>query len=272
MKFYIYKIINKINGKCYIGKHKTFEGETFRAYMGSGVALVEAQRKYGIENFDKEIIEEIEDDEKQLKIDEREKFWIKELNTISPNGYNIAEGGEGGCFKVKEETKQIISQKLKGKKKTKEHIKNMRLSEFSKTYTFEYENGNIENKTLILCDYCKENNIDYENLKYLSKIGFYCNGLRIKEFYDETELIRKMDRTCKCFLDPIKNDYVSYWTLNCYKNTHKLKEYETVNIMDCLDKTKMIVNPCRWWNNGKEEHFCKDKPDETYKLGRIKRK
>ena len=50
MKFYIYKIINKINGKCYIGKHKTFEGETFRAYMGSGVALVEAQRKYGLEN------------------------------------------------------------------------------------------------------------------------------------------------------------------------------------------------------------------------------
>ena len=59
MKFYIYKIINKLNGKCYVGKHKTFDGETFRAYMGSGIALVEAQRKYGIANFDKEIIEEI---------------------------------------------------------------------------------------------------------------------------------------------------------------------------------------------------------------------
>lgn len=71
MKFYIYKIINKLNGKCYVGKHKTFDGETFRAYMGSGIALVEAQRKYGIANFDKEIIEEIEDDKNELIVDER---------------------------------------------------------------------------------------------------------------------------------------------------------------------------------------------------------
>lgn len=272
MKFYIYKITNKINGKCYIGKHKTFKGETLRNYMGSGIALVEAQRKYGIENFDKEIIEEIEDDEKQLIIDERERFWIKTLNTISPNGYNISYGGEGGCYHLSEETKMKISKSNLGKPKSKEHIKNMRIAEFSKTYTFEYENGETETRTLILCDYCKENNINYDNLKYLSKIGFYCNGLRIKEFYDETEIIRKMDRTCKCFINPITNEYVSYWTLNQLKHRYHKPELENVEIMNLLDKSKMIINPCRWWNNGKEEHFCKEPPDETFKLGRIRKK
>lgn len=270
MKFYIYKIINKLNGKCYVGKHKTFDGEPFRAYMGSGVAIVEAQRKYWIDNFDKEIIEEIEDDENELIVDERERFWIKELNTISPNGYNIAYGGEGGCYSVSEETKKKISKSSTGKPKSKEHIKNMRIAEFTKQYTFEYENGNVEIKNIILCDYCKVNKFDINEIKYLSSFGYYYQGFRIKEFYNENEFLRKIDRTCKCFINPITNEYVSYWTLSQLKNRHHRPELENIEIMDLLDKTKIKINPFRWWNNGIKEHFCINKPDETYKPGRIK--
>lgn len=76
--------------------------------------------KYGINNFSFEIIEEC----KYEDIDEREKYWIKELNAIEPYGYNICKGGshlyaEDNPFYGKhhtKETKRLISEKLSGRK------------------------------------------------------------------------------------------------------------------------------------------------------------
>lgn len=48
--------------------------------------------KYGIENF---IIEELEQVEDETKLDEREIYWIKELQTYGSNGYNATKGGDG---------------------------------------------------------------------------------------------------------------------------------------------------------------------------------
>lgn len=47
-----------------------------------------AINKYGKDNFKLEIIEWTDN------YNEREKFWIRELNTKSPNGYNITDGGD----------------------------------------------------------------------------------------------------------------------------------------------------------------------------------
>lgn len=63
--------------------------------MGSGIAITEAYEKYGKENFDKEIIEYIDDDEKHEHVSKREKYWIAYYNCMTPNGYNISPGGEG---------------------------------------------------------------------------------------------------------------------------------------------------------------------------------
>lgn len=55
-----------------------------------------AIRKYGINNFEYEILEDIPDEESQKFIDEREKFFIKHYQTlISQNGYNVSIGGQG---------------------------------------------------------------------------------------------------------------------------------------------------------------------------------
>lgn len=86
----IYKITNKINGKIYIGQ----DSYDNPLYLGSGVLLNRAILKYGIENFEKEILEKCDTQE---KLNEREIFWIKTLNSQNPQiGYNISRGGSGG--------------------------------------------------------------------------------------------------------------------------------------------------------------------------------
>ena len=86
----IYKTINKINQKFYIGQDRYNNP----LYIGSGLLLERAIKKYGKENFKKEIIEYCSSIN---ELNEREIFWIKELNSTNPDiGYNIASGGVGG--------------------------------------------------------------------------------------------------------------------------------------------------------------------------------
>lgn len=113
--FFIYCITNQINFKKYIGQHAanslSIEEDT---YMGSGKLLKKAIKKYGINNFKREIIEICE---KEEYLNDKEIFWIKELKTnVSYGGYNLTFGGEGNRgFKMSSETKQLISKKKKGK-------------------------------------------------------------------------------------------------------------------------------------------------------------
>jgi hypothetical protein len=88
----IYKTTNLINGKIYVGKDEKNNPN----YFGSGKILKRAIKKYGIDNFKKETIETGINRE---DLNEKEKKWIKSLNSIK-NGYNILEGGTGGGMTV----------------------------------------------------------------------------------------------------------------------------------------------------------------------------
>jgi len=86
----VYKTTNLINGKVYIGK----DASNNPNYYGSGLLLAKAIKKYGKENFKKEILEECHSLE---DLNTREKYWIASLNTTNRKiGYNIAIGGMGG--------------------------------------------------------------------------------------------------------------------------------------------------------------------------------
>lgn len=102
----IYKTTNLINGKFYVGKDERNKPD----YYGSGINLNRAIKKYGKENFIKEVLEYCSTKEELI---EREKYWIKETRA-QELGYNIADGGWGGNTYT-EETKQRVSQFFKGK-------------------------------------------------------------------------------------------------------------------------------------------------------------
>lgn len=85
----VYEIRNKINGKSYIGQHSSSE---MGSYWGSGKLIKKSIEKYGIENFERFILEICSNKD---ELNEREKYWIAEKDTIN-SGYNLTEGGTGG--------------------------------------------------------------------------------------------------------------------------------------------------------------------------------
>lgn len=113
-KYYIYRIINNINHKSYVGQHKYYKSLLVEdAYMGSGIHLKRAQKKYGIENFTKEIITIAMS---KPEADVLEKFYIaKERKDNIYGCYNIADGGGGRTGPSSEETRKRISESNKGK-------------------------------------------------------------------------------------------------------------------------------------------------------------
>lgn len=89
---YIYLTTNLINGKQYIGKHKS---KTFdEAYKGSGILISRALNKYGFDNFECHILCECFSDE---ELNEKEKYYISLFDAVDDEQfYNIAPGGQGG--------------------------------------------------------------------------------------------------------------------------------------------------------------------------------
>lgn len=117
MYFTVYKTTNLLNGKFYVGMHKTSNIDD--EYLGSGKVLLNAIKKYGKENFKKEVLF-VFDNEEDMK--EKEKEIVTEEFLKNNDVYNLCEGGKGGFSYIE---KNQIS-KFKGKKhkeETKERIR-----------------------------------------------------------------------------------------------------------------------------------------------------
>jgi group I intron endonuclease len=141
----IYKTTNLINGKFYIGFDS--KNRDILKYPGSGLKLNLAIEKYGIDNFEKVILEYVNED----NWGDREKYWI-DVTDARNIGYNIAKGGSGGStregYANSDNMRMNISnskkghplseshkESLTGRKFTEEHKKNISESKKGKILT-----------------------------------------------------------------------------------------------------------------------------------------
>lgn len=134
----IYRITNKVNGKHYVGqtknvrnrwnRHKELQKKANDAnykYRKFIQVIHYALAKYGLENFEFVVVEEVETQE---QANDREEHWARELNSYAPSGYNVTKCGEHKA--LSEETKRKISEAQKGRKVPKH-----RKQQISKTLT-----------------------------------------------------------------------------------------------------------------------------------------
>ncbi len=97
MYYYLYETRNKINNKIYDGVHQTENLDD--GYIGSGKLLRRAIEKYGIDNFEKSILE---------FFDTREEMFAREAEVVNEefvrrdDTYNLTPGGKGGFWFVNE--------------------------------------------------------------------------------------------------------------------------------------------------------------------------
>lgn len=141
---YVYLLIDKRNGKKYIGKHNG----SVKSYFTGGKIPKKIINKYGKDIFERIILEEgIKD---VYLLNEKEKEYIEMYNTFE-DGYNLTKGGDGGgswIYNLTKEEKELIAEKkrkkTKGVKFTEEHKRKISESSKGKKLTEEHKR-NISN-------------------------------------------------------------------------------------------------------------------------------
>ena len=115
---YVYLITNKINGRKYVGSSR--KSQIDENYYGSGKVIKDALKKYGKENFQRDILWEGKGNARDI-----ETYFLKKINAANnPLYYNLTNDARGNNLH-KEETKKTVSEKLTGKKFSKERCENI---------------------------------------------------------------------------------------------------------------------------------------------------
>jgi group I intron endonuclease len=188
----IYKAVNNVNGKVYIGFDSRWPNRKIvhkSASKNQDGKFYRAIRKYGWNNFDWTILYQSKD--RKHCLNEMETYFIEEHDSFN-NGYNSTLGGDGSFgLKHTEETRKKISEKNKiSKPQTKEHIEKRAskcrgkklgpLSEETKLKISKATKGiskpmTEEHKNNLACH---RNNVTKVSCPYCNKIGQLTNMKR----------------------------------------------------------------------------------------------
>lgn len=125
----IYKIENLINHKIYIGQSVRIEQRWYEHCTFKEGVIGAAISEEGEDNFDFQILEECSIDE----LNQKEIAYIKQYNSLIPNGYNVSSGGKANheifCFNSPEIVDAIREDLLNSDLSFKELSKKYNLSE-----------------------------------------------------------------------------------------------------------------------------------------------
>lgn len=228
----IYKITNQINGKIYIGQstdikkrwtaHKNNYNDICSTQYDS--LFYKAIRKYGLENFTFEIIEECKADE----LNEKEIYWIKYYDSFNiEKGYNMTKGGQNAprFIKLNQNTLSEIIDLLQNT--------DMLLGDIAKKYNI----SNITVKDINQGYSWHNDNLDYPLRKYKK---YYCHNCG-------KEISNKATYCLECF--HIKNRKVKRPDKDSlYKELYEVQGNfaEMGRRYDVTDNT--IRKWCKWYN------------------------
>lgn len=222
----IYRIFNKINNKSYIGQsvvsfNKRYRGNWLK-YTHNPI-LKNSVNKYGIYNFDFEIIEDNVKD-----IDELNKLEIKyaeKYNTYRPNGYNIR--GCGNNKFVDDELKKHLSTFRIG---TNYNPDNKKSSKYKGVYW-------KESKKSWMCRF--DNNL-------ISKTKFANSEIVAAEMYDKVTLYL-IGKHCFINFDEKREEYLKSDLEDFYKNVFlKTKEKRKDGYFKDDSKLLELIKPLIW--------------------------
>lgn len=193
MYYFLYETTNTINNKKYRGAHATDDIDD--SYLGSGKALIKAIRKYGKQNFNRQIIKFCASN---VDLFEQEQYFVNKEWCLRSDTYNMKPGGKGAPkgsahhfygkhYTIAEKVKNGLAIKRAiqgrnwkqtgsrnpnyGKSKSPETVQKMVQSKLNKCYDFcicikiginIYKSKNQAAKAL---------GISYQNLDYKLKAG-----------------------------------------------------------------------------------------------------
>lgn len=184
-RYIVYKHTSP-SGKCYIGitnnyKRRTYQHKTDIVNRPFSKAII----KYGWDNIIHEILEE------NLTLREaniKEKYYIQEFNSLTPNGYNLTTGGEG--YILAEEVKEKLRGVYRGS--------NTGYANITKT---------LHNKYVVVSSINKKNLGSYNNIE---------DALEARELGYKTNKAnnRQISKTNQVGIMLNKNSYIAYDYIN----------------------------------------------------------
>jgi Putative endonuclease segE, GIY-YIG domain len=236
MYYYVYQITNLLNGKIYVGKHKSAKHPSENKYYGSGKQITAAIKKYGIENFKKEVIhycssmEEMSNKEAEIVTED----FVKRTDT-----YNMHKGGPGGWDHYNGTNAHRKNSSKGGKKTSKQ------LNEF----IAEQKTNNTE----WWKDWCSKVSKSNKNKNNNGWINF------TPEEYQKRRLQKSLDSSGE------KNSqFGKFWISNVLT-----KEVRRITINDTMPEgwvrgKKGHIPKKLWVNNGVKEHYILIEKEQEY--------
>lgn len=199
----IYKITNNINNKVYIGQTTNSLNERIREYRNeckynpNSRPIIRAMNRYGFNNFNFEIIDKTDS---KLKLDELERKYIKEYNSlITQNGYNVELGGNGKG-KHSKETRRKISEAQIGKLN---HMfgKTGKLNKTSKK-VLELTSGKTYGSA---CEAARELKLEFSHICAVARGERGSTGGYVFRYLDENDTPIKIENSAKIKFLKVKN-------------------------------------------------------------------